>query len=96
MFARVITAQTGEAGSDAAIRLASQRLPDARQRPGFAGYSLLVDDASGKVIIILMWETREDMKAVTRGTADGIHNDGLAETGLDSTRLETFAVAVHA
>ncbi|MFZ0716381.1 antibiotic biosynthesis monooxygenase family protein [Mycobacterium sp.] len=96
MFARVITAQAGERGFDDVIRLANQELPAARQRPGFAGYFLLTDDSTGNVIIISLWQTREDMKAVARETAVGIHDDGLSETGLSSLRLETYDVAVQA
>jgi heme-degrading monooxygenase HmoA len=96
MFARVITAQAGEDGFDDVIRLANQELPGARQRPGFAGYFLLTDDSTGNVIIISLWQTREDMKAVARETTAGIHDDGLSETGLSSLRLETYDVAVQA
>lgn len=96
MFARVITAQAGENGFDNLIRLANQQLPNARQRPGFAGFFLLVDDSTGKVINISLWETRDDMEAVAQGTADGIHNEGVSETGLSSLCLETYEVAVHA
>ena len=96
MFARVITAQVGDAGSDSLIRLADRQLPDARQRPGFAGFFLLVDDSAGKVINISLWKTREDMEAVAQGTTEGIHDEGVSEAGISSLRLETFEVAVHA
>lgn len=96
MFARVLTAQAGEDGFDGVIRLANQGLPDARQRPGFAGYFLLTDDSTGNVIIISLWQTREDMQAVAQGTAAGIHDDAVPETGLGSMRLETYDVAVQA
>jgi hypothetical protein len=43
-----------------------------------------------------LWHTREDMKAVARGTAAGIHDDGVSEAGLSSLRLETYDVAVQA
>lgn len=95
MFARVITAQTGEGGFDDLIRSANQELPDARQRPGFAGYFLLTDDTTGNVLVISLWQTREDMEAVARGTAAGIHDDAVPGTGLRSLRLETYEVAVH-
>lgn len=95
MFARVITAQTGTTGSDSLVRLANQQLPDARQRPGFAGFFVLVDDSADKVMTISLWETREDMEAVAGGTAHGIHDEGVSATGLRSLRLETYEVAVH-
>ena len=96
MFARVITAQAGDNGFDSLIRLARQQLPDARQRPGFAGFFLLVDDRAGKVISLSLWKTREDMEAVAQGTEDGVHDEGVSATGLCSLRLDTYEVAVHA
>src|ERR1700746_862726 len=65
MFARVITAQAGAEGLDGAVRHAGQQLPGARQMPGFKGYYLLTDAETGKLVIISLWETREQMDAVT-------------------------------
>jgi heme-degrading monooxygenase HmoA len=96
MFARVITADAGDAGSDKLIRLADQQLPGARQLPGFAGFFLLVDDDAGKVMNISLWETREAMEAVAQGTSEGVHDEGVADTGLRSLQLETYEVAVQA
>jgi heme-degrading monooxygenase HmoA len=96
MFARVITAQAGEYGFDDLIRSATQELPDAQRRPGFAGYFLLTDDSTGNAIIISLWKTREDMTAVARGATAGIHDAALPETILSSMRLETYEVAVRA
>ena len=67
MFARIITARAGAEGFDGAIRLAGQQLPGARQMPGFKGYYLLTDAETGKLVIISLWETREQMDAVTAG-----------------------------
>ncbi len=96
MFARVITAQAGAEGFDNAIRLAEQQLPDARQQSGFQGYYLLTDDETGKFIIISLWETRQQMEAVGRGTAAGIHDQAVPSTGLTSLRLETYEVTMQA
>jgi heme-degrading monooxygenase HmoA len=96
MFARVITAQAGAEGFDNIIGLAEQQLPAARQRPGFQGFYLLADDETGKLINISFWETREHMEKVARGTAAGIHDQGIEATGLTSPRLETYEVKTHA
>lgn len=95
MFARVITAQAGAEGFDNAIRLFQQQLPDALQRPGFQGFYLLTDVDTGKLIIISLWETREHMEAVGRGTATGIHDQGAAATGLTTPSLETYEVTMQ-
>jgi heme-degrading monooxygenase HmoA len=96
MFARVITAQAGAEGFDEIIGLAEQQLPAARQRPGFQGFYLLADDETGKLINISLWETREDMEEVARGTPAGIHDRGIEATGLKSLRLETYEVKMRA
>ena len=96
MFARVITAQAGAEGFDTIISLAEQRLPAARQRPGFQGFYLLADDETGKLINISFWETREHMEEVARGTPAGIHDQGIEATGLTSPRLETYEVKLRA
>jgi heme-degrading monooxygenase HmoA len=96
MFARVITAQAGAEGFDGTIRLAQQQLPGARQLPGFNGYYLLTDAEAGKVVIISLWETREQMDAVTAGAgASGVRDQGIPATGLTALHLETYEVALH-
>lgn len=96
MFARVITTHAGSGGLDTLIDLAEQQIPAARQRPGFRGFYLLADDETGKVINISFWETREQMEEVARGTADGIHDQGIEAAGLTPRRLETYEVRVQA
>lgn len=96
MFARVITAQAGAEGFDNFIRLAQQQLPGARQQPGFQGFYLLTDNETGKLSIISLWETREQMEAVGRGTEAGIHDQAAPATGLTSLRLQTYEVTMQA
>ena len=96
MFARVITAQAGTEGFDGAIRRAEQQLPGARQLPGFKGYYLLTDVETGKIIIISLWETREQMDAVTAGAGpSGIRDQHDPATGLTALHLDTYEVALH-
>lgn len=96
VFARVITAQAGPAGFDAVRRLAEQQLPKARSMPGFSGYQLLTNEASGEVMIVSLWTTRQEMDAVTAAAdRDGVHTPGVADTGLTSVRLTTYEVPVH-
>lgn len=98
MFARVITAQAGAEGFDGTVRLAEQQMPGARQMPGFQGYYLLTDAETGKVVIISLWETREQMDAVTAGGGpSGIREQrNSAPTGLTAQHLETYEVTLHA
>ena len=94
MFARVITAHAGPEGFDGAIRLARQQLPGAREQPGFKGYYLLTDEETGKLLIISLWETREQMEAVAGPS--GIRDEGISATGLTQLHLETYEVAMDA
>jgi heme-degrading monooxygenase HmoA len=98
MFARVITAQAGAEGFDGTIRLAQQQLPGVRELPGFSGYYLLTDAETGKVIVISLWETREQMDAVTAGAGpSGIREQqSPAMAGLTVQQLETYEVTLHA
>jgi heme-degrading monooxygenase HmoA len=96
MFARVITAQAETEGFDGAVRLIEQQLPGVRQQPGFKGYYLLTDADTGKLIAISLWETREQMDAVTAGAGpSGIREQHNPATGLTAMHLETYEVAVH-
>jgi len=96
MFARVITAQAGQ-GVDNAIRLVREQLPGARQLPGFKGFYLLTDAETGKLIVISLWETREQMEAVAaQAGPSGIRDEAAPATGLTALHLETYEVTAHA
>ena len=95
MFARVITAQAGAEGLDNAIRLARQQLPSARQQPGLQGFYLLTNAETGKLVTISLWETREQMEAVGRGTATGVHDQDVAAMGITTPSLETYEVTMQ-
>jgi heme-degrading monooxygenase HmoA len=95
MFARVITAQAEAGGFDNAIGLFQQQLPGAQQQPGFRGFYVLTDAQTGKLIIISLWETREHMDAVGRGTATGIHDQGAAAAGLTAPSLQMYEVTMQ-
>jgi heme-degrading monooxygenase HmoA len=87
MFARVITAQAGPQGFDDFLDVARQQLPGAGQQPGSSGFYVLTSAETGKVMIISLWETREQMPA-------GIQD--RPGTGLTQPHLETYEVPVHA
>jgi quinol monooxygenase YgiN len=96
MFARVITAQAGPDGIEGVVRLAEQQLAGAREMPGFAGYYLLNDAETGKVLIVSLWTSQAEMDAVTAGSGgDGIRDEGVAATGLTGLELATYDVVLH-
>jgi heme-degrading monooxygenase HmoA len=88
MFARVTTAQAGPQGPAGFIGLAREQLPAASQQPGFKGFYLLTNGETGKVIVISLWETREQMP-------EGIQDQSLPGTGLTPPHLETYEVTMH-
>ena len=89
MFARVITAQAGPQGFDGFIGLAREQLPGASQQPGFIGFNLLTSAETGKLMVISLWETREQMPV-------GIRDQALPVTWLTPPQLETYELTVHA
>jgi heme-degrading monooxygenase HmoA len=88
MFARVITAQTEPQGFGSVVDLFSAQLPSASQQPGFGGFYVLTNAETGKVMIISLWETREQMPA-------GIRDQPLPVTWLTPPHLETYEVTMH-
>jgi heme-degrading monooxygenase HmoA len=89
MFARVITAQAGPQGLDSFLGLAREQLPVASQQPGFKGFYVLTNAETGEVMVISLWETREQ-------TPTGIQDQGLPATGLTPPHLETYEVTMQA
>ena len=97
MFARVITAEARTEELSSFLRLARRQLPGARQLPGFSGYYVLTDPGTGKLMVISLWETREQLDAVTAGAgASGIRDEGISATGLTDLHLDTYEVTMHA
>jgi heme-degrading monooxygenase HmoA len=71
-------------------------LPGARQQPGLTGYYLLTDAETGKLVIISLWETREQMDAVAAGAgSSGIRDQHNPAAGLTALHLETYEVTMH-
>jgi heme-degrading monooxygenase HmoA len=96
MFARVITARAGQ-GFGKTIRLIREQLSGAPQQPGFEGFYLLTDAETSKLIIISLWETREQMEAVAaQAGPSGIRDQAAPATGLTALHLETYEVTAHA
>jgi heme-degrading monooxygenase HmoA len=64
VFARVITAQTTPDGFDGFIRFVQEQLPGFQDQQGFKGFYLLTDRDTGNLVIISLWDTREDIRAL--------------------------------
>jgi hypothetical protein len=74
----------------------STRSPVPNSGQGLPASTCSPTTKTGKLINISLWETREEMEAVARGTAAGIHDEAVPETtGVTSLRLETYEVAMQ-
>ncbi len=61
MYARITTMQMSPYRMDEAISaVREQVVPAAQQQKGFKGYLMLVDRATGKNLVITLWEGEED------------------------------------
>lgn len=63
MYARTTTIQATPDRLDAGIASVEQLRPEVEAIPGHAGLSLLVDRASGRVVLVSAWQSREAMLA---------------------------------
>jgi heme-degrading monooxygenase HmoA len=97
MFARVSTAQAGIQGFDTAIGLLQEQLPGARQLPGFTGFYLLTDAETGKLIVISLWDARDQTDAVTaQAGPSGIRSEAGTElTALHPRNLRSHGTRDH-
>lgn len=95
MFARLVTAKATPEELERVTDLAEQQLLGARERPGYLGFYLLVDDGTGNVATISLWATREAMEEVARATDSGTHDEGADAAGLSALRLTTYEVKVR-
>ncbi|MDL5155623.1 antibiotic biosynthesis monooxygenase [Actinomycetospora termitidis] len=95
MYARVITGEAGSAGIEDFLVFAREQLADADRQAGFEGYYVLTDADSGKVVVISLWTTREQMEAVAQAQPNGIRSEDGAAAVLSSMLLETYEVALR-
>jgi quinol monooxygenase YgiN len=70
MYARVTTVQIAPGNVDEATNITREAvIPAAQQAKGFKGYWALGDRATGKSVVITLWETEADRDASGPGSA---------------------------
>ncbi|HEY7123937.1 MAG TPA: antibiotic biosynthesis monooxygenase family protein [Ktedonobacterales bacterium] len=75
MFARIVTASVHLGQMDDAIALFRDSIaPAAQQQKGFKGIRLFTDPTAGKVVVVSLWESEEDLKA---GEASGYYQEQI-------------------
>jgi heme-degrading monooxygenase HmoA len=77
MHARLTTIQLQPAMTEAlGAKFTESVLPAAQQQPGFRGGLVLADPASGKAVLVSLWESETDMHA---GESDGYYVEQIAK-----------------
>ena len=79
MYARVSTAELRPGRMDEVIDISRDSvLPAAQQQRGFRGGLWLTDRDANKIMIVSLWETREDMEA---GERSGYYREQVGKFG---------------
>jgi len=88
MFAHVVTAQAQAEGLDSLLHFTREHLSGVRRQPGFRGFYLLSDPASGKLMTISLWETLEHQQALTAQLGGQTAAPATALTAIQSNAYE--------
>ena len=95
MFARVNSVQTAPDKLAGLLKFAGERLPDAREAPGFRGFYLLTDRRSGKLVSISLWASHDDMQQFeTQGIQ--ARQGASSELGIAPTPVDIYEVVLQA
>lgn len=76
MHARVTTLAFQRDKVDEAIRIIRDRIGEVQQQPGFRDFLLMTDRATGKAMILTLWDSEGDLRAVE---ASGFPQARMAE-----------------
>ena len=79
MYARVTRAEVQPGRMDELISISrNSGLPAAQQQPGFRGGLWLTDRDANKLLVVSLWETKEDMEA---GEQSGYYREQIGRLG---------------
>jgi heme-degrading monooxygenase HmoA len=92
VFTRVISVQATPDGIDGVIRFAQEQLPDVQTQPGFEGFYLLADRATGDLVTISLWATQEDVEQVEARAAQV--RKAAASTGVAQPPAKIYQVEI--
>ena len=95
MHARVTTLEGGppEKRGDAKRHVREHLLPQLRRQDGFEGFILLGDAQSGKVLVVVPWESEEAMRA-SEEAAGGMRGESAQVNGARIAGVESYEVRV--
>ncbi len=96
MYARVSTAEVQPGRLDEVIDISRDSvLPAARQQRGFKSGLWLTDRDANKIMIVSLWESREDMEA---GEQSGYYREQIGKFGgmlAGDVVREAYEVSIH-
>ena len=95
MFARVISVQTAPDKIAGFVKWSEERLPAAREAPGFRGFYLLADRQSGKIVSISLWDSADDLRQFEDRGAQ-VRSEASSEVGIAPTPVEIYEVVLQA
>jgi heme-degrading monooxygenase HmoA len=95
-FAYVVTRQGLPERVDAAIERASRALPTVKGMKGFRGGHHLVDRGTGRSLVVSLWDTEEDVRAVRAGLNQEKEQISQAAGGTEPAKVEIYEVTVQA
>ena len=94
MFAQVNSVQTATDELAGLIKWAEERLPAAREAPGFKGFYLLADRQSGKVVSISLWDSDDDLRQHEARGAQ-VRKEASSELGIASPPVDIYEVVLQ-
>jgi heme-degrading monooxygenase HmoA len=95
MFARVISVQTAPDKIAGFVKWSEERLPAAREAPGFKGLYLLADRQSGKVVSISLWDSDDDLQQ-NQARGAQMRKEANSELGIASPAADIYEVLLEA
>ena len=96
MFAQVNSVQTATDKVAGLVKWVEERLPAAREAPGFQGFYLLADRQSGKVMTISLWDSVDDLRQNNEARGAQVREEASSETGIAPTPVDIYEVVLQA
>lgn len=97
MYARLSTLQFEPEKLNDVLKIVEESvLPAAKEQAGNRGFTVMSDPETGKVVVISMWESEDDME---RGESSGYYRDQISKISDSLTgppAREAFEVNINA
>ena len=95
MLARINSVQMAADELAGFVKWTEERLPAARQAPGFKGFYLLTDRQKGKLVSISLWESDDALRQFEAQGAQA-RKAATSELGIAPTPVDTYEVVLQA